>query len=74
MPSEQPVIKLPPVSRSARNPLLAAYHLAEGAYGTTRDHWERLQVIDPDMSSEFAWLAASLNRMCELLKEAGVKP
>ena len=57
-----------------RTPLLAAYHLAEGAIGTTSDHCQRLEVSDPDMAAEFAWLSANFQRICELLVEAGVKP
>ncbi len=68
------VIRDTGTASKTRTPLLAAYHLAEGAIGTTMDHCQRLEVIDPDMSAEFAWLQANFTRICELLKEAGVKP
>jgi len=74
MPSEQPVITLPPVSRTEKTPLMAAWFLAKGSFETAKDHGVRLEMVDQDMSLEMKHLALNFLRIAELLEEAGFKP
>ena len=49
-------------------------HSRKGSQETASDIAAVLDRSTPSMSEEFAHLAANFQRICELLKEAGVKP
>ena len=68
------VIRNVGTAHKTRTPLLVAYHLAKGSQETASDIAAVLDRSTPSMSEEFAHLAANFQRICELLKEAGVKP